>query len=99
MTEQGGRSHALAFWQSCWLAIATGLLLLGLLPLTQPSLQIAGHSPAVAEFEAQYFNTLCGGSPVTLAAVACSCWFGGAAADKGCRHAGQHAGRHLEFRR
>jgi MATE family multidrug resistance protein len=66
-----------AFWQSCWLAIATGLLLLGLLPLTRPFLAIAGHSPAVAEFEAQYFNTLCAGSPVTLAAVACSCWFSG----------------------
>ncbi|MFN5587009.1 MAG: MATE family efflux transporter [Planctomyces sp.] len=66
-----------AFWQSCWLALATGLLLLGLLPLTRPFLALTGHAPAVAEFEAEYFNTLCAGSPITLIAVACSCWFSG----------------------
>ena len=77
--EGAGRTDRMlsAFWQCLWLAIATGLLLLLLMPLTRPFLKLAGHTPAVAEFEAQYFNTLCAGSPVALAAVAGSCWFSG----------------------
>ncbi len=54
-----------------------GLLLLICLPISRPLLSMMGHPADVAEYEAQYFNTLCAGSPITLLATALSCYFNG----------------------
>lgn len=66
-----------SFWQSIWLALVAGLLLLCCLPFTRSALTAAGHPPDVTEFEAQYFNTLCAGNLIQLLAAACSCFFSG----------------------
>ncbi len=66
-----------SFWQSVWLAIVAGLLLLVCLPFTRMALTATGHPPDVTELEAQYFNTMCGGSLIQLLAAACSCFFSG----------------------
>lgn len=66
-----------SFWQSIWLALVAGILLLGCLPLTRTALSAAGHPADVTELEAQYFNTLCAGNPIQLLAAACSCIFSG----------------------
>ncbi len=66
-----------SLWQAIWLSLVTGVLLLGCLPLSRPLLSLAGHTPEIAELEAQYFNTLCVGSPVLLLSTALSCFFNG----------------------
>lgn len=66
-----------SLWQAIRLAVISGLLLLCCLPFSRPLLSLMGHPPDVAEFEAQYFNTLCAGSPITLLATALSCYFNG----------------------
>jgi MATE family multidrug resistance protein len=66
-----------SFWQAIWLAATAGILLLFCLPFTRPLLALAGHPPEVTEFEAQYFNTLCGGNLILLLSTACSCFFSG----------------------
>lgn len=66
-----------SLWQAIWLSLVTGILLLACLPLTRPLLSMTGHSPEIVELEAQYFNTLCAGSPVLLMSTALSCFFNG----------------------
>lgn len=64
-------------WQAIWLAGVCGLLLLLCLPFSRSALALSGHAPEIVEFEAQYFNTLCAGSPIYLLATALSCYFSG----------------------
>ena len=66
-----------SLWQAIWLSLVTGILLLVCLPLSRPLLSMTGHSPEIVELEAQYFNTLCAGSPVLLMSTAMSCFFNG----------------------
>lgn len=66
-----------SLWQAIWLSLVAGVLLLGCLPLSRPLLSLTGHSPEIVELEAQYFNTLCAGSPVLLLSTALSCFFNG----------------------
>lgn len=66
-----------SLWQAIWLALIAGFVLLVCLPFTRPILSMTDHQPDVIEYEAQYFNTLCAGSPITLLAVALSCYFNG----------------------
>lgn len=77
--EGAGRKDRMmtSLWQAIWIALAAGVLLLSLLPMTRQLLQFAGHPPKVAELEAQYFNTLGAGNPVLLVATALSCFFNG----------------------
>lgn len=66
-----------SLWQAIWLSLVAGVLLLGCLPLSRPLLSLTGHSPEIVELEAQYFNTLCAGSPMLLLSTALSCFFNG----------------------
>ncbi len=66
-----------SLWQGIWLALIAGVLLLFCLPLTRPLLSMTGNPPEIVELEAQYFNTLCAGSPVLLLSTALSCFFNG----------------------
>lgn len=77
--DGAGRKDSMmgSLWQAIWLSLIAGVLLLASLPLTRPLLTLTGHSANVAELEAQYFNTLCAGSPVLLLATALSCFFNG----------------------
>lgn len=77
--EGAGRKDRMmtSLWQAIWIAIAAGILLLSLLPLTRQLLELSGHPPKVAELEAQYFNTLAAGNPILLVVTAMTCFFNG----------------------
>lgn len=66
-----------SLWHAVWLAIACGLLLLAVIPFSRTVFSLVGQPAAVIEQEAQYFNTLCGGSVSLLVSVALSCYFSG----------------------
>jgi MATE family multidrug resistance protein len=66
-----------SLWQAIWLAIIAGCLLLACLPVSRMVFAKTGHPAGVVELEAQYFNTLCAGSPVLLLSTALSCFFSG----------------------
>ena len=53
---------ARAVWQGVWVAAAGGLLFLLLRPLADALFAPAGHPPAVAALEAEYFRALCLGA-------------------------------------
>ncbi|MGE3999549.1 MAG: MATE family efflux transporter [Planctomycetaceae bacterium] len=64
-------------WQGTYLALLTGLLMLGLLPFTAELFAWMGHEPAVQAYEVQYFSVmLYGAAPMILAAVLSSFFSG-----------------------
>lgn len=71
------RKLATAFWQGVWLAIVSGVLLMGFVPLSATLFLQAGHTEAVVSQETAYFNTMCLGSVFHLCANALSCYFSG----------------------
>lgn len=74
----GQRDRLLAsFWQSIWLAIVAGILLLIFIPLSPSLFLLAAQPPEVIHQEVMYFNTLCGGSLLLLLSTALSCYFSG----------------------
>lgn len=66
-----------SLWHAIWLALVCGLLLLLAIPFSRTIFSVVGQPAAVVEQEAQYFNTLCGGSASLLISVALSCYFSG----------------------
>jgi len=58
-----------SLWQSVYLSLAGGVVLVLLTPLGKPLFSLAGHVPAVQKMELAYFNILCLGSlPILLSA-------------------------------
>lgn len=77
--EGAGRTDRMmaSLWQSIWLAVFSGFLLLACIPFTRFVLGFSGHPPEVVELESQYFNILCAGCPVLFVSTALSCFFSG----------------------
>lgn len=71
------RELASAFWQAVWLAVVTGALLLGSIPIARSLFELAGHSPSVIRQEMIYFNTLCWGAVFQLMSNALGCYYSG----------------------
>lgn len=68
---------AISFWQGVWLSLASGALLMLLLPFSRSLFELAGHTAAVVSQETAYFNTMCLGAVFHLASNAMSCYFSG----------------------
>ena len=64
-------------WQGTYIAIATGLLSLLIIPFTPQLLSLAGHDSAVLDLEIRYFTVLCEGSLAYTLANAFSCFYTG----------------------
>jgi MATE family multidrug resistance protein len=64
-------------WQGAYLAVLSGIALLGLLPFTTDLFRWMGHDPAVQALEVEYFSVmLYGAAPMMLAAVLSSFFSG-----------------------
>jgi MATE family multidrug resistance protein len=68
---------AASVWQGLYFAIAAGLLLTLMSPLSGTIFDAIGHSQAIAEQETIYFRWLCWGSPAALLHVVLSAFFSG----------------------
>ncbi|MCA1808936.1 MAG: MATE family efflux transporter, partial [Lentisphaerae bacterium] len=75
------RAYA-AIWQSIYLAVAAGLLILPVGFLSDTLYDIVGHDPAVRLLEAQYFRLMCWGSVTALLGSAVSGYFSGKGATR-----------------
>ena len=59
------------------MAVAAGVAFAALAPLAPAVFSLAGHTPAVERFEAEYFSVLCLGGLPTVASFALAGWHGG----------------------
>lgn len=74
----GQRDRMMAsLWQSIWLAVVCGLLLLACIPFSEFIFTLADQPREVIRYEVAYFNTLCSGSICLLLSTALSCYFSG----------------------
>ena len=71
------REAAAAVWQGVWVAVAAGLLFAAAAPRAGDVFALAGHAPAVRNYEASYFRVLCLGGLPTVASFALAGWHGG----------------------
>lgn len=64
-------------WQALYVAVASGLLFLGLIPLAKPLIALGGHSTHLQNLEATYFRCLCYAAlPILVTAAACGFFSG-----------------------
>lgn len=75
--DQQFRKIGSAVWQAVWLAVGFCPLILMAAPLAPFIFSIANHSPAVAQQEVIYFQTLCFGAGGMLISQAASAFFSG----------------------
>jgi len=66
-----------AAWQSIYLSIAGGLLLLFMIPFTEGLFALIGHSPSMQKLESDYFVALCFSALPTAIVAAVSAFFTG----------------------
>ncbi len=66
-----------AVWQGMYLAVASGVMIAILTPITGPVFTWAGHAPVVAELERTYFQIMCWGASLFLLSSALSGFFAG----------------------
>ena len=66
-----------AVWQGVYLALASGLLALGLATIAVPLFDFIGHDPAVRQEEVTYFQVLCYGIGVHVLSTAVACFYTG----------------------
>lgn len=64
-------------WQAIHLAVLSGILMVGLVPLAGTIFDWAGHEPGVRDLEVAYFQILCYGAGPTLVNSAASTLFTG----------------------
>ena len=64
-------------WQGVYIAIAGGIVHLGLVPLAGPIFRFVGHDPLVQQYEIVYFQVLCLGATPAIASSAMSGFFSG----------------------
>jgi MATE family multidrug resistance protein len=72
-----GRDAGPILWQSLYLSLFCGVLLLPLIPLAPSLFDWIGHAPAVRPHETAYFRILCAGNFPAIAAAALSGFFSG----------------------
>lgn len=66
-----------SIWQGVYLALASGILFVGLAPLAPKIFALIGHKPEVQRLEVEYFSVYCMGAvPICLATVL-SCFYSG----------------------
>lgn len=68
---------AAAIWQSAYLSLIFGVILLALIPAARPMFALIGHEASVQVMESDYFSILCVGAIPTLLGAALSCFFSG----------------------
>lgn len=68
---------AASVWQGVWLAVAAGLALACLTPLTTQATRLFGHAESIQALEADYFSVLSWGSPTALLSAALSTFYSG----------------------
>jgi MATE family multidrug resistance protein len=66
-----------AVWQSLHFSVVTGLAFLILIPLAEPLVALAGHSPRVRALEVQYFQCLCFAALPALIVASVNSFFAG----------------------
>ena len=66
-----------AIWQSLYLSVAGGALMLLLVPAAAPIFHLVGHAPGVERDEIVYFRILCAGSFFPIANAALSAFYSG----------------------
>jgi len=66
-----------SMWQGLYVALAGGLLMLALAPLSSRLFALIGHPPEVQRLEADYFRVLCYGSVFPIANAALGGFFSG----------------------
>ncbi len=64
-------------WQTVWIAVGFGALLLIAVPLAPPIFALAGHSPESYRYEVQYFQIMCLGAPAMFLAQAGGAFYSG----------------------
>jgi MATE family multidrug resistance protein len=66
-----------AVWQSLYFSVVAGLLFLILVPLAEPLVALAGHSPTVQALEVSYFRCLCFAALPALIVASINSFFAG----------------------
>lgn len=66
-----------ALWQGLYVALAGGILVMGMIPLARPLFDFIGHDAAVRKNEVIYFQYLCTGAVWVIASASLSGFFSG----------------------
>ena len=66
-----------ALWQGLYVALAGGILVMGIIPLARPLFDFIGHDAAVRKNEVVYFQYLCTGAVWVIASASLSGFFSG----------------------